>query len=116
MSRSREVRSKFQNKNKTRYFRLIKITAPKKMTVKILTEEFYKLKDDLKELTVLKKNMFELENALERCINDKEIMKDQIKVLVNKVETLEKTKDLSNSKNDDIEETTTERLKCRKCY
>ena len=42
-------------------------------------------------------------------------MKDQIKDLVNKVETLQKTKDLSSSKNDNSEETTTVRLKCRKC-
>ena len=74
------------------------MTTQKKMTVKILSEEFYKLKDDFNELTVIKKKMFELENALKKCTNEKEIMKDQIKVLENKVETLEKNKDLSNSK------------------
>ena len=52
---------------------------------------------------------------LKKCTNEKEIMKDQIKVLENKVETLEKNKDLSNSKNDKGEETTREILKCRKC-
>ena len=51
--------------------------------------------------------MFELDNALKTFNNDKEKMKDQIKV-----ETLQKTKELSNSKNDNSEETTTERLKC----
>ena len=39
------------------------------MTVKTLTEEFCKLKDDLSELTVVKNKVFELENALEICNN-----------------------------------------------
>ena len=42
------------------------MTTQKKMTVKILSEEFYKLKDDFNELTVIKKKMFELENALKK--------------------------------------------------
>ena len=91
------------------------MTAQKKMTVKSLTEEFCKMKDDLNEVPVLKKKMLELENALETCNNDKEIMKGQIKVLENKVEILQKSKDISESKNDNSEETTTVRLKCRKC-
>ena len=42
-------------------------------------------------------------------------MKDQLKVLEHKVETLQKTKDLPNSKNCNNEETTIERPTCRKC-
>ena len=64
------------------------------MTVKSLTEESYRLKDGLSEYNVLKKKVFELENA-------HEIMKDQLKVLEKKVETLQETKDLSNSENGD---------------
>ena len=47
----------------------------KKITVKSLTEEFFKLKDDLREYNVIKKKVFELENA-------HEIMKDQLKVII----------------------------------
>ena len=54
----------------------------------------FKLKDDLSEYNVLKKKLFKLENA-------HEIMKDQMKVLEKKVETLQETKDLSNSENGD---------------
>jgi hypothetical protein len=57
------------------------------------------MKDDLNEVTVLKKKILELRNSL----------------LLNKVETLQKTIDISNSKNDNSEETTTVRLKCRQC-
>ena len=64
------------------------MTGNKKMTAKSLTEEFCKRKDDWNEVTVLKRKVYELENALKTCNNDIEIMKDQIKVLVNKVETL----------------------------
>ena len=91
------------------------MTAQKKMTVKTLTEEFFKLKDDFNELTMVKKKVFELENALEACNNAKDKMKDQLKVLEHKIETLQKTKDLPNSKNVNNEETTTERPKCKKC-
>ena len=64
---------------------------------------------------MLKKKVFELENALEACNNAKDKMKDQLKVLEHKIETLQKTKDLPNSKNGTNEETTTERPKCKKC-
>jgi hypothetical protein len=36
------------------------------MTVKILSEEFFKLKDEVKELATLKNNIFELEHALKQ--------------------------------------------------
>jgi hypothetical protein len=52
------------------------MAAIKKMTVKSLSEEFYKLKDEVKELTQLKKKVFELEDAHK---NDKEIMTEQLK-------------------------------------
>ena len=58
------------------------MTAQKKMTVKTLTEEFFKLKDDLNELTKVKKKMFELENALETYNNAKENLKGSNSVIV----------------------------------
>ena len=91
------------------------MAAQKKMTVKTLTEEFFKLKDDLNELTKVKQKMFELENALKACNDAKDEMKDQLKVLELKVDSLQKTKDLPNSKKFNNEETSTERTKCRKC-
>ena len=45
----------------------------------------------------------------------KEILKDQLKVLEQKLETLQKTSTLLNSENGETEETTTETFKCRKC-
>ena len=87
------------------------MTAQKKMTVKTLTEEFFKLKDDFNEFTTVTKKMFELENALEACNNAKEKMKDQLKVLEQKDKTLQKTRDLSSSNNGDTDETTSERFK-----
>ena len=68
------------------------MTANKKITVKSLSEEFYKLKDDFKEFTALKKKVFELEDALKTCEKDKEILKEQLKVFGQKVETMEKQK------------------------
>ena len=91
------------------------MAAQKKMTVKTLTEEFFKLKDDLNELTKVKQKMFELENALKACNDAKDEMKDQLKVLELKVDSLQKTKDLPNSKKFNNEDTSTERTKCRKC-
>ena len=84
------------------------MAANKKMTVKVLTEEFYKLKDDLSEYNMLKKKVFELENA-------NETLKKQLKVIEEKVETLQRKTMNSNSENDNSEETAVERLKCRKC-
>ena len=74
------------------------------------------MKDDLKEFTALKKKVFELEDALKTCTKDKEIMKDQLNVLVQKVQTLQNMKDPLNSKNGDSqsEESTAERINCRK--
>jgi hypothetical protein len=45
------------------------------MTVKTLSAEFYKLKDEVKELATLKKKMIELENALKQSNSEKKIMK-----------------------------------------
>ena len=45
----------------------------------------------------------------------KEILKDQLKVLEQKLETLQKTSTLLNSENGETEKTTTETFKCRKC-
>ena len=52
---------------------------------------------------------------LKPAIMLKEILKDQLKVLEQKLETLQKTSTLSNSENGETEETTTETFKCRKC-
>ena len=93
------------------------MAAIKKMTVKTLSEEFYKLKDDLKEFTDVKKKLFELEDALKTCEKAKEIMKGQMKALEQKVEALQKSKDPLNSQNGDnrSEKSTAERLNCRRC-
>ena len=68
------------------------MAAIKKMTVKTLSEEFYKLKDELKEFTAVNKKLFELENAFKTCEKAKETMKDQLKALAQKVEALQKNK------------------------
>ena len=73
------------------------------MTVKSLIEEFCKLKDDWNEVTVLKRKVYELENALKTCNDSKEKMKDQLKVLEQKDKTLQKTRDLSSSNNGDTD-------------
>ena len=75
------------------------------MTVKTLTEEFWKWKMP-NELTVLRKKVNEVEDALKMCNDSKEVMKDQLRVLEQKVEILQKTKGLSISNNGDKEETT----------
>ena len=67
------------------------------------------------ELTVLRKKVNEVEDALKMCNDSKEVMKDQLRVLEQKVEILQKTKGLSISNNGDKEETTSERFKCRNC-
>jgi hypothetical protein len=63
-------------------------------------------------LLYLKRRCLNLRKLSKHAILKKKIKKDQIKVLVKKVETLQKPK---SSKNDNSEETTTVRLKCRKC-
>ena len=87
------------------------MTGNKKMTLKSLTGEFCKLKDDWNEVSVLKKKVYELENALKTCNDSKEIMKDQLKVLEQKVKPLQKIRDLSSSNNGDTDKTTSERFK-----
>ena len=64
------------------------------MTAKSLTEEFCKRKDDWNEVTVLNQKT---------CNDYKEIMKDQLRVLEQKVKTLQKTRDLSSSNNGDTD-------------
>ena len=64
------------------------MSAPKKMTVKSLSEEFYKLKDEVKELATLKNKIFELESALKQCNDEKEILKTLFEALEYKIESV----------------------------
>ena len=61
------------------------MSAPKKMTVKNLSEEFFKLKDKVNELASLKNQIFELENSLKQCNDEKEILKAKFEALEQKV-------------------------------
>ena len=93
------------------------MAASKKITVKTLSEEFYKLKDDLKEFNAVKQKVFELEDALKTSEKAKELMKNQLQALEKKVEDLQKIKDPLNSQNEDNhrEESTADGFNCRKC-
>ena len=84
------------------------MTAVKKMTVKILSEEFCKLKE----------NVLKLEDALEKSNDDKKEQLKVIKSLEQKVEHLQREveKGASESKSDDVESIpSTNLFKCRKC-
>ena len=61
------------------------MSAAKKMTVKNLSEEFFKLKDEVTELASLKNKIFELENSLKQCNDEKEILKAKFEALEQKV-------------------------------
>ena len=91
-------------------FQKIKMSAPKKMMVKTLSEEFYKLKDEVTELATLKKKMTELEIALKESNSEKEIMKTRIETLARKVEI----NDLA-SKQDQLDKKHSCKNECRKC-
>ena len=87
------------------------MSAPQKMTVKILSEEFFKLKDEVKELATLKNKIFELENALKQCNDEKETLKTLF-------EALEKTiaSGVLTSKKDQSDKIyTRNKNECQKC-
>ena len=64
------------------------MSAPKKMTVKNLSEEFFKLQDEVKEFATLKNKIFELENALKQCNGEKEILKAKFEALEQRLENI----------------------------
>ena len=66
------------------------MAAVKKMTVKILSEEFYKLKAELKEYTSIKKKVFDLEIALVKTNIDKNDQQHSSKLLKRKLNTFRK--------------------------
>ena len=49
------------------------MTAAKKMTIKILAEEFEKLKEEVRELRPLKQKVLDLEEKLEKATSDKRV-------------------------------------------
>jgi chromosome segregation ATPase len=65
-----------------------------------LSEEFYKLKAEMKEVEPLKRKVFELESALNQCNSDMEKMKTLIKTLEHKLESLNHEKEGLSSKRD----------------
>ena len=85
----------------------------KKMTVKILAEEIYKLRGELKEYSSIQKKVSELESALEKSSNDTNDPLKVIKALERKVEHLQKAVE---SESDDPESIPiTNDFACRKC-
>ena len=108
----------FQKKNENINFRKIKMAAVKKMTVKILSEEFYKLKAELKEYTSIKKKVFDLEIALVKTNIDKNDQQKVIKALEKKVEHLQKAYEnevLKSNSNNAESIPRTNCFECKKC-
>ena len=92
--------------------------ANKKMTVKTLTEELFKLKDEVKELSQVKKKVLELEDAHKQ---DEEIIKEHVKVikaLEHKVDILQMklNKNGNASKHEEVDQSgRIHRFNCKEC-
>jgi DNA mismatch repair ATPase MutS len=96
------------------------MSGVKKMTVKILSEEFYKLKDEIKELEPLKKKMIELEKKYNSVRETMKTQQTVIKACEQKIEGLQKmvicnqNEGLSFKKGESEENQSIYRNKCKK--
>ena len=87
------------------------MTAVKRMTVRILSEEFYKPKDELREYTSIKKRVSELEIPLEKSNNDKNDQVKVIKALEQKIEHFENKSEMKKH----MQEKHPKKIQCNQC-